>query len=151
MICVRSSVLFRFLSLLLLCMSVVFFCIYVLLYISFLFFLDKGLILLFCIFPWNYCPFLSRLFFFVVCLLCICLVIIVNKLEVWWQYLPPTYGVLCGWSFPPLQGICVEFPGSVGSFLLSSVWLYGAVRQYLDLQNITITFFTSPNCFLFHL
>ena len=86
---------------LLLCMSVVvvffccfffffflfffFFCIYVLLCISFFFiFLGKGLILLFCIFSCNSCPFLSRLFFFVVYLWCICLVIIVNKLEVWW-------------------------------------------------------------------
>ena len=70
-----------------------FFCIYVLLCISFFFlffFLGKGLILLFCIFSCNSCPFLSRLFFFVVYLWCICLVIIVNKLEVWWQYLPPT-------------------------------------------------------------
>ena len=61
-----------------------FFCVY-----PFLFFLGKGLILLFCILC-NSCPFLSRLFFFVVYLWCICLVIIVNKLEVWWQYLPPT-------------------------------------------------------------
>ena len=77
--------------LLLLCFFVVFFsfCIYVLLCISF-FSLGKGLILLFCIFSCNSCPFLSRLFFFVVYLWCICLVIIVNKLEVWWQYLPPT-------------------------------------------------------------
>ena len=59
-------------------------------------FLGKGLILLFCIFLCNFCPFLSRLFFFVVCLWCICLVIIVNKLEVWWQYLPPTYNVKLG-------------------------------------------------------
>ena len=59
-------------------------------YILFFFFLGKGLILLFCIFSCNSCPFLSRLFFFVVYLWCICLVIIVNKLEVWWQYLPPT-------------------------------------------------------------
>ena len=59
-------------------------------YILFFIFLGKGLILLFCIFSCNSCPFLSRLFFFVVYLWCICLVIIVNKLEVWWQYLPPT-------------------------------------------------------------
>ena len=63
-------------------------------YILFFIFLGKGLILLFCIFSCNSCPFLSRLFFFVVYLWCICLVIIVNKLEVWWQYLPPTlYGI----------------------------------------------------------
>ena len=62
-----------------------FFCVYP------FFFLGKGLILLFCIFSCNSCPFLSRLFFFVVYLWCICSVIIVNKLEVWWQYLPPTY------------------------------------------------------------
>ena len=71
------------------CVFFFFFCIYVLLCISF-FFLGKGLILLFCIFSCNSCPFLSRLIFFVVYLWCICLVIIVNKLEVWWQYLPPT-------------------------------------------------------------
>ena len=49
------------------------------------------LILLFRIFPFNYCPFLYRLSFFVVCLWCICLVIIVSKVEVWWQCLPPSY------------------------------------------------------------
>ena len=92
---------YYYVCLLLLCFFVVFFsfffffffffCIYVLLCISFNFiFLGKGLILLFCIFSCNFCPFLSRLFFFVVYLWCICLVISVNKLEVWWQYLPPT-------------------------------------------------------------
>ena len=60
-------------------------------YILFFIFLGKGLSLLFCIFSCNSCPFLSHLFFFVVYLWCICLVIIVNKLEVWWQYLPPTF------------------------------------------------------------
>ena len=65
-------------------------------YIRVFFFLGKGLILLFCIFSCNSCPFLSRLFFFVVYLWCICLVIIVNKLEVWWQYLPPTLFVCIG-------------------------------------------------------
>ena len=52
-------------------------------YILFFIFLGKGLSLLFCIFSCNSCPFLSHLFFFVVYLWCICLVIIVNKLEVW--------------------------------------------------------------------
>ena len=71
-------------------------------YILFFIFLGKGLILLFCIFSCNSCPFLSRLFFFVVYLWCICLVIIVNKLEVWWQYLPPTLKLLdISDSLPP--------------------------------------------------
>ena len=60
---------------------VVFFCFFLykcsFVYIIFIF-LKKGLILLFYMFPCNYCPFLSRLFFFVVCLWCICLVIIVK-------------------------------------------------------------------------
>ena len=86
------------------CCCCVFFCFVFFLFSFFFFFfvymffcvypffsLGKGLILLFCIFSCNSCPFLSRLFFFVVYLWCICLVIIVNKLEVWWQYLPPTY------------------------------------------------------------
>ena len=81
---------------LLLCMSVVvvfFFCFFFFFFSFFVymffcvypsfFFHGKGLSLLFCIFSCNSCPFLSHLFFFVVYLWCICLVIIVNKLEVW--------------------------------------------------------------------
>ena len=98
-LCTNFSVFYYYVCLLLVCFLLVFvvffffffsFFVYMFFCVYPIFFLGKGLILLFCIFSCNSCPFLSRLFFFVVYLWCICLVIIVNKLEVWWQYLPPT-------------------------------------------------------------
>ena len=67
------------------CCCILYICFFV--YIIFIF-LDKGLILLFCIFPCNYCFFLSSLFLLSACGVYICLVIIVNKPEVWWQFFP---------------------------------------------------------------